>query len=441
VVPTRLLVVSQDRIGPQMAGPAIRSVELARSLARENKVKVITPYRTTLSGEGFEIGTYETARELKAAVADHDVLLVFGSLLLRYPFVARSDKVIIADLYDPAMLEALIMHERDPMARQLQIHDDALAILQAQLTRADLVLCASDRQRHLLLGLLMSLGRINPATYAADPNLNDLVRIVPFGLPPAGPSAPRPGPLRTRLGLSADSVVILWGGGIYEWLDPLLLIEVMADLSDDRVKVFFMGMSHPTPDVAPMPVAARVLARSQELGLTDRSVFFGDDWVPYADRASYLRDADIGVSLHRDNIETAFAFRTRILDYIWAGLPIVCSEGDTFAETVKTRGLGEVIPVGDSTALKKALLRLVNPATRQAHTVRLREVAEEFRWDRVAEPIMEFCRAPVRAPDQLAAYRKLHRRVRARRRAHAAVGAVVRWARAGRTRDQQAREN
>ena len=437
---TRLLVVSQDRIGPQIAGPAIRSVELARSLAREHDVKVITPYQTELCGEGFEIQAYRTARELKVAIADCDVLLVFGPLLWRFPFVARTDKVIIADLYDPAMLEALVMHERDPMARQMQIHDDALAILDAQLTRADLFLCASVRQRRLLLGMLMSRGRINPATYAADPKLNDLVRVVPFGLPPAGPSASRPGPLRTRLGLAADSVIVLWGGGIYEWLDPLLLLEAIAGLPDDRVKVFFMGMSHPTPEVAPMPVAARVVARSEELGLTDRTVFFGADWVPYADRASYLLDADIGISLHRANIETEFAFRTRVLDYIWAGLPIICSEGDSFAEAVKTRGLGEVIPVGDTMALREALLRLVDPATRRSHAARLRAVAEEFRWDRVAQPIMEFCRAPVRAPDQVVAYRRLHRRVRVGGRVHAVIGAVARWAHMGRRRDRQARE-
>jgi hypothetical protein len=36
----------------------------------------------------------------------------------------------------------------------------------------------------------------------------------------------------------------------------------------------------------------------------------------------------IGVSAHPAHLETRFAFRTRMLDYLWAGLPIVSTEGE-----------------------------------------------------------------------------------------------------------------
>jgi hypothetical protein len=39
-----------------------------------------------------------------------------------------------------------------------------------------------------------------------------------------------------------------------------------------------------------------------------------------------LREADIGVSLHREDVETRYSFRTRVLDYLWAGLPIITTE-------------------------------------------------------------------------------------------------------------------
>jgi hypothetical protein len=43
----------------------------------------------------------------------------------------------------------------------------------------------------------------------------------------------------------------------------------------------------------------------------------------------------VGVSTHRDHLETRLSFRTRMLDYIWAGLPIVCTDGDHFASLVR----------------------------------------------------------------------------------------------------------
>ena len=61
-----------------------------------------------------------------------------------------------------------------------------------------------------------------------------------------------------------------------------------------------------------------------------------NDWVPYDERALYLMEADLGVSTHHAHLETRYAFRTRMLDYLWARLPIVCTEGDHFGDLVRT---------------------------------------------------------------------------------------------------------
>jgi glycosyltransferase involved in cell wall biosynthesis len=408
-----------------MAGPAIRSVELARALAREHEVTVVTPQPSDLEHTTFETGWYTSERDLLRMVNRCDVVITVGSFLEQHSAIARTDKVIVADLYDPVMFEALVMHAADPMDWQVRVHRGALRGQRLQLERADLFLCASERQRHLVLGMLTAAGRINPSTYGADPTLRDLVRIVPFGLPAPPPPIHRPGPLRKRLGLAADDLVVLWGGGIYEWLDPLSLIEALAGIGTDRIKAFFIGTAHPTPEVPAMPIAAQAHARARELGVLDRTVFFGDGWIPYDERAGYLLDADVGVSLHRDHIETTFAFRTRMLDYIWAGLPILCSDGDAFADLVRKRQIGEVVPIGDVPAIRSALLRLMEAPYRDRLHRPLRDVATELRWDTVVAPVMEFCRSPARAPDQLAPYRKLRRRVEIGERVHGLLARLV----------------
>ena len=364
MAPTRVLIASQDRIGPAMAGPAIRSVELARVLAHEHSVTIMTSVEPDALQLDVDVVRFSTERQLLRCVREADVLITFGSFLSRHPGVTRTDTAIVADLYDPALLESLVLHKTDPMDWQLRFHRGAMQDLRLQLERADSLICASERQRHYVLGMLTAAGRINPATFRVDPTLRGLVRTVPFGLPAPPTPIRRPGPLRSKLGLASDDVLVLWGGGIYDWLDPISIIEALAGIGDDRLKLFFMGTTHPTPAVPTMQVAQVALDRSRELGLLGRSVFFGDGWIPYADRSQYLLDADIGVSLHHDHVETTFAFRTRILDYLWAGLPIVCSAGDACAELVEQRHLGEVVPIGDPGALRAALLRLVEPRQR-----------------------------------------------------------------------------
>ncbi|MBA2476756.1 MAG: hypothetical protein H0V40_12485, partial [Actinobacteria bacterium] len=50
------------------------------------------------------------------------------------------------------------------------------------------------------------------------------------------------------------------------------------------------------------------------------------NWLPEIRRRA-IRPA-VAVSAHFDDVETRFAFRTRLLDCLWAGLPVVTTRGD-----------------------------------------------------------------------------------------------------------------
>jgi len=129
-------------------------------------------------------------------------------------------------------------------------------------------------------------------------------------------------------------------------------------------------------------------------------VFFNEGWVPYHDRQNYLMEADVGVSLHVEHLETAYSFRTRILDYLWTGLPIVATAGDGFAEIIAARGIGTVVPGEDVDAVVDALADLLRDGdARQACRERAAAVAAGFRWSAVLEPLVSFCREPRHAPD------------------------------------------
>jgi len=272
------------------------------------------------------------------------------------------------------------------------------------MARGDFFLCASERQRHFWLGQLASLGRLNPLTYAADSSLNSLLALVPFGLPALEPVRSAPALRGVIPGIGADDKIIIWGGGIYSWFDPLSLITAIDMLSRTRpnVRLFFLGMQHPNPAVPEMQMAIDARRLSDTLGLTGKHVFFNEYWVPYADRQNYLLDADVGVSTHFEHIETTFSFRTRILDYLWAHLPIVTTRGDGFGDLVAAEGLGVSVREGDPQALADALeLMLFDEEAGARARANVGRVRQEFTWDKALAPLIEFCRDPRPAADRM----------------------------------------
>jgi glycosyltransferase involved in cell wall biosynthesis len=252
--------------------------------------------------------------------------------------------------------------------------------------------------------MLTSLGRINPDGHRHDPTFRALIDVVPFA------SATEPPLHRHRVlkgvlpGIAVDDTLLLWGGGIWDWLDPLTVIAAMGQLRAQRpkLKLFFLGYRHPNPaDVPEMTMYPHAVALAEQLGLLNTTVFFNDRWVPYAERANYLLEADVGVSAHQAHIETRFAFRTRLLDYIWAGLPMVVSAGDALAETVVQRGLGYAVAIGDAAGFAQALRELTSqPNPRARYAAAFAEVRPAFTWERALIPLLAFCRSPRHAPDR-----------------------------------------
>src|SRR5690606_24914243 len=111
------------------------------------------------------------------------------------------------------------------------------------------------RQRDWWLGQLEAHGRINPATYGADPTLRRLVDVVPYGLPAEPPVATRPLIKGVWAGITPTDKVVLWGGGLWPWLDPLTAIRAIYLLQQARpeIKLIFPGTRHPNREVASMP--------------------------------------------------------------------------------------------------------------------------------------------------------------------------------------------
>jgi glycosyltransferase involved in cell wall biosynthesis len=161
----------------------------------------------------------------------------------------------------------------------------------------------------------------------------------------------------------------------------------------DDAHLVFMGIGRPgLAESGQAPFARRAVELAEAEGLAGRRVHFNEGWVPYAERGAWLADADLGVSAHLDHLEARFSFRTRILDYLWAGLPVVTSGGDALGDLVEARGLGRAVDPGDVEGFAAACRALLDDrGAREAARARIDELRPDLRWSAVARPLVDWC--------------------------------------------------
>lgn len=390
-----ILIVSHDVVGREMAGPGIRYFHLARVLAREFAVLLAVPKESNITID-FPVVTYASGSDdtLTEAIQGARTIVVPAVQAGQIPALEVIGTPIVIDGYDPFIVETLYLGG-DVFGLQ--------TVLAKAYLLGDFFICASERQRDWWLGILEAYGRVNPYTFGEDPSLRRLVDVVPFGLPEEPLRAIRPVIRGIWPGIGPEDKILLWGGGLWPWLDPLTAIRAVARVWQQRqdVRLVFPGTRHPNPWLSGIPThneEARRLAEEQ--GLLDRAVFFGD-WVPYADWPGVLLESDLALTLHFDALETRLAFRSRMLDYIWAGLPIIATRGDATSDLVEKYELGVVVDYEDDVGVAEAILRLLE-MPRDAWAARFERARQDLTWERAVQPLVEFCRNPRRAPDKVA---------------------------------------
>lgn len=391
----KVLVITPDRLGKSMAGPAIRAAAIAEELAQQNPTCLLS------LNEASEL----IKSKATVSVSDHkkwvkwaDIVIYQGIVLEHFRILRKRKKFLVADMYDPLHIEYLGSAVNTSFYVRRAVLSVTAASIGLQLRVSDLVLAASPAQKDLWLSHMAAWNVIDPEEYDKDPELSEHIAIVPFGISNQEPKATTNPYLENFTAIKQKDPVLLWGGGIYDWFDPLTLIKAVAIAKQKKsnLRLVFMGGKHPNPDVPQNKIVQKTIDLAKELDLLDKNVFFNEGWVDYNKRANYLKHATIGVSIHTKSLETQFSFRTRNLDYLWAGLPIVTTEGDFFADLVEENNLGRVVPQKDEEKLAAAILDLLALKELRLAQKNCLATREQFRWSIVTEPLKEYCRSPYR---------------------------------------------
>ena len=397
--------ITKELISDRMAGPAIRVVELARALSHDVDVAIATCAPKSGDYGGLRVFNFDESEpdSLIEIIRNFDSIIIQGHIRQFLEVIHKYSGAIVVDLYNPFQFESLEMFSDRPMGERQNIDLMNYDELNAAAFFGDFYICASEKQRDMWVGYLSARGRINPLTYDDDCSGRKLIDVVAFGLPQQPPVHRNKTMKGVINGIGVNDKVVLWGGGIWNWLDPLTPVRAVEKIAKEHpeVKLVFLGRRHPDVRMPEMRVAHEAENYCREKGLLDSTVFF-NQWVSYEKRGSYLLEADCGISAHNYHLETTYSYRTRILDYIWAGIPIISSSGDSMQELIEKGGIGICVRAGDVSGYADAIKRAIFDGEFRDRCSRASTlIRDTLRWDNVAGPLREYCVKPGISPDRL----------------------------------------
>jgi len=405
---SKVLVISPDTIpiGKNLAaGPGIRSFEIARALHRKgHDITIAVPkvYYNNEQNDEFNIVDWniwdkvnlgEICNEQDCVIAPPPGLGLadFSSLYINS---VRDNLPTVIDAYDPNLIECingLIYSERE----NLLLFSKYLNAMVPLLKRGDFFACANERQRYYYIGVLNVLGRINPLTYDKK-----IVDIVPFGVPDKE-AVHEKNVLKGKI-VNEEDFVILWTGGIYPWFDAITLVKAMEKVVTEvkNAKLIFMGGKHPRMHAHPQSYY-KTQKLVKKLGMLNKNIFFLEQWVPWSEMQNYYLESDLAVNTHPMHLETEFSFRTRVINYIWGGLPIITTEGDEISETLKKYNCGEIVEPENPNKLAEIMVDLFSDEKKRKNMSKnAKKLAKKMSWSNVINPIDEFCKNPQIAEDR-----------------------------------------
>jgi glycosyltransferase involved in cell wall biosynthesis len=366
-----VVIHTPDVVGDRMAGPGIRAWHLAREISRHLPATLIA---RSEHDEGdsepalfARIGPEHSLRVVTHGTEEAREAMRAATVLVGQPARGfrrrRREQRIVYDMFDPNVLELRELYGAAPSLRQ-RIH---LAAewwrLSEALMRADLLVCAAARQRHFYERL-----QAGDAPWIT----------VPFGVDMAevrGCEKPR------------DNIIV-WGGGVWEWLDPATAVEATLRVNQQgiRAKLLFLGRARPNRNLIDRRRDDRFqLLLDRGEGHVDANA----DWVPYHERLAWLRAGKIAIMLHRRTAEAEYSIRTRLFDALAAATPVIATAGGFAADLVERERIGIVVPPEETEAVADAIRKLLTDDEIYSSCVEnIERVRPRFAWDIVTRPLV-----------------------------------------------------
>ncbi|MBX3082722.1 MAG: glycosyltransferase [Anaerolineae bacterium] len=291
------------------------------------------------------------------------------------------------DLYGSIMAEA-------QMKAQVYGDDSYLAhfwsLEQAAIERADRFSAVSERQQWALIGELGMIGRLNQYTAGYD---------FATTIPIASESTPYTSTRKVVRGsvVPEDAFIIFYSGGYNTWTDVDCLFQALEQILSQYPNVYFVSTGGKIEGHDDLTFA-RFQTMIRSSNQRDRYKLQG--WVPAEDVPNYYLESDLAVNVDKRSYEAILGSRTRVLDWLRAGLPCVMSSLPELADDVLAAGAGLTYEPGSVTDLTARLRYCLDnlEAVRQMRQC-AQQLLGKFSYEATTRDLLKWLEQPAHAPD------------------------------------------
>ncbi|MEP0813512.1 MAG: hypothetical protein HRF49_02460 [bacterium] len=331
----RIALVCDETIGDRMGAGGIRFWRFARHLRDSGIIAELFARCGSGNYDGFTVRAPERFFSLHS---EFDAVIA-GTLARRgLPGLQAFRGPLVHDLICPFMLENRHVHAGMPELKRRAWEREFARDFAAVASRASAYLVASPSQRLFWTGWLSAAD----VWHADCPDPPPVVEL-PNGMdacelsPDAG-LADDVVELARKMDSAPGRKWLMTNGGLYSWtlVEPVIRALAILRKEGRDAGLVVLGADHPGHRGATSNSAARVPRLRAELGLGDELLVSG--WLPHRQRFHVLKRAALGVHLHPQGLETELSYRTRLLDFASAEVPVATSIGGVVSEMLIESG-------------------------------------------------------------------------------------------------------
>jgi len=344
-------------------------------------------FRNALEEAGLQV-TVCSPSELATGAAEIRHLLRDGSftcIVAISPFPAEA-----AIMAKPVLPIWIDMNGNHPAEIQLQGNEDCragerlariLALENSLLLRGDIFSTPSRRQACAVAGELLLLGRLGHRSAGVVPMIP-----IPHCALGEFDESRAPG----------QKFIIISTGSFNQWFDEQTLFTGLESAMEKDDSIRFVS----TGGGIPFSPGKYDRFRKMVEGSPFRDRFTLHGWVQLDILKEVYGSASAAVYTDIPALETFLGARTRTLDWINRGIPVICTDGAEISEEIGNHGLGLVVPPRNPQALSDAFLRLASSLD-----LSRKITARQKTWcsthgssEKLFRPLVSWCSDPSRLP-------------------------------------------
>jgi glycosyltransferase involved in cell wall biosynthesis len=374
-------------------GPGYRAWHLFQELANRHEIIVLSLYESfhlKLKNE-YEISEnnirVKCIKHKPNKIADSikcenpDILYTPWSST---PFLSRLTKKI------PTIIDYVGTGLYETYAKQGYIPASLLQLKLKSFWFGDFLMTAGHRERYYLLGLLAASKKL---TYGTHNTRVPLIHIIPMTPPPTPPE------LQEKIiDKKPEELILLVAGAFLPWYDYTTFfkaLKILTQKGKNNFKVIFMG-GNPRD-----PTFEKTIQKMAKTTLQEKLIITG--LVPFKKRANYYLSADVAINIPSPTIEDELSVRTRIVDYLWARLPIITPARDEYSQIAVNNGAGFTYEAGNPLSLARTIETIMTKPEKlkQARTEIKKLLEAYFNLKNYIKPLELFIENPYVDPTRL----------------------------------------